>query len=117
LNRNDNWRNLLGRPRIDPRLKDAELVLRVVALGRKWREYERPMKQFLTDFMGSLTGDRGKEHREEDEAFFLRACQRAVEHLPDKPFHVRTRLNLAALDAGLGTIGSLTDAQVKQLRQ
>jgi len=115
LNRNEDWRTLLGRPRIDPRLRDTELVLRVLALGRRWKHYERPMKVFLTEYITSLNGDKGKARREADEAFFVRACRLAVEHLPERPFHVRTRLNLAALDAGLGTIGSLTDAQVNHL--
>jgi len=117
LNRNQNWRTLLGRPRIDPRLKDTELVLRVLALARKWKDYERPMKQFLTDYMKTLKGDKGKDRRMADEAFFVRACQVAVDHLPDRPFHVRTRLNLAALDAGLATIGSLNGDQASNLKK
>lgn len=50
LNEDAAWRNLYGRP--SPRLRDQELVLRVVALYVAAPTYKRPLKKFLNDFVG-----------------------------------------------------------------
>jgi len=117
LNRASDWRALLGKPKSDPRLKDVELVLRVLAMARGWRGYEKPMKRFLTDYMETLDGKPGELLRTEDEEFFLRACKTARQSLGEIPFRVRKRLNLAALDSGLATIGRIEDGQVTGLKQ
>lgn len=56
LNANPAWRELYGRP--SPRLRDQELVLRIVALFVASATYRRPLKKFLNDFMS--------EHRQLD---------------------------------------------------
>jgi hypothetical protein len=117
LNATSDWRGLLGKPRIDPRLKDVELVLRVLAMARGWTGYEKPMKKFLSDYMDTLHGEAGERLRTDDEQFFLRACKIARQGLGEAPFHVRKRLNLAALDSGLATIARIEDGQVSGLKQ
>lgn len=49
LNNEDSWRSLYGP--ISPRLRDQELVLRVVALYSSAATYRRPLKTFLNDFV------------------------------------------------------------------
>ena len=44
------WRSLYGKP--SPRLRDQELVLRIVALYVAAPTYRRPLKKFLNDFAG-----------------------------------------------------------------
>lgn len=51
LNSDEHWRNLYGRR--SPRLRDQEVILRVIALFTSPGTYKRPLKKFLNDFMGS----------------------------------------------------------------
>jgi hypothetical protein len=50
LNDDPDWRDLYGRR--SPRLRDQEVVLRVVALYVSPGTYKRPLKKFLNDFVG-----------------------------------------------------------------
>lgn len=52
LNRNSDWRCLYGLPE-NRRLKDQELILRSLAMYEEGKRYERPMKGFLNNYMGS----------------------------------------------------------------
>ena len=54
LNMDAAWRELLGQATTDPRLRDLELVVRVLALSQGWNEYTKPMKTFLTTYLGTL---------------------------------------------------------------
>ena len=49
LNENVTWRDLYGDT--DTRLKDMELILRVIALREKLDDYSSPMRNFLETFM------------------------------------------------------------------
>jgi len=50
LRNNKSWQKIYGSPSI--RLKDQELILRFFALLLYSEKYERPMKEFLNDYMG-----------------------------------------------------------------
>lgn len=50
LNKNENWRKLLGNTLPDKRLRDAELILRFFALLHNVSTYEPSMKLFLSTF-------------------------------------------------------------------
>jgi len=50
LNADTPWREIVGRPISDPRLRDIEFILRFFALFKSGDSYEKPMKSFLTDF-------------------------------------------------------------------
>lgn len=112
LNLDPDWRRLIGQPKPDPRLKDLELVVRVLALEDGWRGYSKPMKTFLTTFMEGLV-KRDEDAREAIAERFTSAADTALRALGDKPFNLRGRLNVAALDAtmvSLMTTG-VTDAE------
>jgi|APCry1669193181_1035450.scaffolds.fasta_scaffold34464_2 hypothetical protein len=47
INTLQEWRDLLGLPKPDKRIKDVELLLRVIALFKDFEHYEKPMKGFL----------------------------------------------------------------------
>jgi uncharacterized protein DUF262 len=49
LNNNPHWRALYGKP--SPRLRDQELVLRIIALFCAADQYVRPLKRFLNYFV------------------------------------------------------------------
>ena len=48
LNQTQDWRKVYGPP--SPRLRDQELVLRIIALFRDEQHYARPLKRFLNQF-------------------------------------------------------------------
>jgi hypothetical protein len=50
LNEIESWRNIYGS--LSPRVRDHELLLRVVALYVSSEEYFRPLKRFLNSFLG-----------------------------------------------------------------
>jgi len=116
LNGDANWRAIIGRP-VDPRLKDVGLVLRVLAMARGWQDYEKPMKKFLTDYVENLVDPGGAEQRASDRDFFKRAAQRVRENLPERPFQIRTRVNLAAVDSVMATVGKVPDARLAGLAE
>ena len=98
LNANPDWRALIGKVEPDPRLRDVEMLLRALALAVDWREYRKPMKIFITSYMDKL--DRANDGQiQQLEHDFTEACRVVRRELGDRPFHLRQRLNLAALDA------------------
>jgi hypothetical protein len=114
INTNDAWRALLGSDERDKRLRDVELALRVTALAADWQAYSKPMKSFLTDYMERLGGMSGAE-RSAIGTRFETACEVAVEELGERPFHLRGRLNVAALDAFIGATMRADDYSAGQL--
>ena len=99
LNNDLEWRELIGMPEIALRYRDLELVLRVLALSERWREYSKPMKQFITNYMDYLDEADPSQLAHLEERFGA-ACQIIKKELGDRPFHLRNnRLNLAALDS------------------
>lgn len=50
LNKIDPWRKLLGKAVPDRRLRDAELVLRFLALLNDRSQYDAPMREFLSNY-------------------------------------------------------------------
>jgi len=49
LNMAEGWREIYGQ--VSPRLRDQEVVLRVLALYMRSAEYKAPLKKFLNDFL------------------------------------------------------------------
>lgn len=110
LNENENWRNILGRPKLDKRLRDVELVLRVVAMQNTWESYEKPMKTYLNKFMAQVN----RKSEEELNAFldqvkidFEWAVEILYEELGAKPFHIRGPINYAVLDSMYGAVAGM----------
>ncbi|MGW8188859.1 DUF262 domain-containing protein [Sphingomonas hankookensis] len=97
MNEDTNWRNLIGMPKVDKRLRDVELVLRCIALAEDWESYEKPMKGFLNKYMER----RRKAPESYDELIdnFRRSVAFLYEALGERPFHLRGRLNYGALDS------------------
>jgi hypothetical protein len=102
LNKLDAWRGLLGQKAQDKRLRDLELLLRVIALSEWLGHYDKPMKSFLNRFVESKRG--------QDATFavlgerFTQVCQGVVVALGKKPFHLRGRLNYGVLDSVMATL-------------
>ncbi len=104
LNDNPDWRALIGTRDPAPRFRDVELILRILALARNWRNYGegqfggQSMKNFMDKHMEFL--DRTDNLTlEELGQEFQTACNTILSQLGKKPFHLRGRLNLGALDS------------------
>lgn len=98
LNTLPEWRSILGRKRLDARMRDCELILRLIALLNDGKNYKHPMKQFLNAFI--------KEHKElkdgETQQYakqFTDTAKAIVKTLGEKPFHIHRGLNAAVCDS------------------
>lgn len=102
MNDNENWRLIIGQPKIDKRLRDVELVLRCIALSEDGGDYEKPMKGFLNKYMESRRDD-GDDYSDLIENF-ANSTAYIVDSLGQKPFHLRGRLNYGALDSVMAAV-------------
>ena len=109
LNSNPDWRSVLGMAAPDPRFRDVELVLRVLSLADNWRNYSKPMKSFITAHMEVLDKTESKDLGLVEKRF-SKVCQMVRTQLGEKPFHLRQRLNLAALDAVMACSFEMIDS-------
>jgi len=110
LNENEFWRTIIAKPNPDKRLRDVEMVLRCLALHDGWEKYEKPMKGFLNMYMAK-TRRIGDEDRarliSQAREVFERTCQLINERLPNKPFHLRGRINYAVMDSIFNALATI----------
>lgn len=107
LNQNDSWRRILGKSKVDKRLRDVELVLRVLSLMYRHEKYEKPMKRFLNNYIASqrkLSEDALSLTIQREKDDFFEVTEKVVKALGEKPFHLRGRLNYAVLDSVMAAI-------------
>jgi len=103
LNKDKNWRLILGRKHMDKHQKDVELILRLFALNKRWNEYEKPMKEFLNRVMHkNKKGNSLRAINFKDS--FPEVCKTIVNKLGDRPFHVRGPLNVSLMDSVFCTV-------------
>jgi len=98
LNLLGEWREVIGKPRPDSRMRDVELILRFFALYHASDRYEKPMKDFMSRYM--------RRHAVETEAQiedyqveFSRTLAAVYSKLGAKPFHIFAGLNSSAFDS------------------
>lgn len=98
LNKDMNWRKLLGKKNLDKHQTDVELVLRVFSLSQNISEYEKPMKEFMNVMLRkNIKGDTARVRRFQKQ--FPIIAKFIADALGEKPFHLRGKLNTSALDA------------------
>ncbi|MBF0485134.1 MAG: DUF262 domain-containing protein [Candidatus Omnitrophica bacterium] len=103
LNEDKNWRELIGKKLPDRHQKDVELILRILSLSHVWREYEKPMKEFINKTMDKeRTGSSQRIKKFVND--FPKTTEIILEKFDLKPFHVRGPLNTSALDSIFCTI-------------
>lgn len=120
LNEYPAWRKILGKSAPDRRLRDSELLLRVLAFGYQGDVYEKPMKQFLNQNMRHarrMPHDKLQKHLDEAKEEFARIADGVVDALGEKPFHLRQRLNYAVTDAVMGVLFSAPNIGKEKLSQ
>lgn len=103
LNEHKSWRAIIGKKMLDKYQKDVEQILRIFAISERYDKYEKPMKEFLNKQMDlHRTGKDASSVSFRSE--FVAVCDLVNTALPDKPFHIRGPLNLAALDSVMATL-------------
>jgi hypothetical protein len=105
LNNLREWREIFGKAKLDKRQRDVELILRFFALHFNSGEYEKPMKDFLNDFMGhhqQLPAETITKFRD----LFASTVVEVRRRLGPKPFHIHAGLNAAVYDSVLTAFAS-----------
>ena len=98
LNKDLNWRRILGKKTFDKHQADVELVLRLFALSTYLPTYDKPMKEFLNLAMKrNQHADTSEVDRFAD--LFPRTASLIIDKLGDRPFHRRGPMNTAFLDS------------------
>jgi uncharacterized protein with ParB-like and HNH nuclease domain len=103
LNKYENWRKIFGNNSLHSRQKDVELVLRFFAFFEKGDEYERPIKDFMSNFMSE---NQHIDINKQDifKTLFKNTCDKVIAHLGEKPFHIWSGLNVAVFDSVFTTL-------------
>jgi uncharacterized protein with ParB-like and HNH nuclease domain len=109
------WRRIVGKSNPDSRQKDIELILRFFAL-LDHSHYQKPMKDFLSKFM-KANRDQGQKVLQQFRKLFTTTCTSIVNHLGDKPFHIRAGLNSAVLDCVMVSFANNFDAIPQDIQQ
>lgn len=97
LNLDTNWRKIYGKPEADPKQRDIELILRILAFYENTASYVPPMKDFLSREMAknrSFESERAMRFSKS----FKDACKIVVDTI-EKPFRPRGLLNAATMEA------------------
>ena len=116
LNQVDDWRQILGKPKLDSRQKDIELILRFVSLSDPDWKYWNPMKDFMSKYMSSHK-HAGDALLSDIRARFEDTCRTVISNLGEKPFHFRRGINSAAMDAVMVTIAKNAGSLKANLKQ
>ncbi len=113
LNEDKLWREIFGP--VHKRAKDQELILRFLALTNRRDTYEKPMKNFLNNFMGvnrHLNGEVANELSQQ----FLGTIDRAYGALGGRAFRPQRAMNVAVYDAIMIAIVSCPDAEPEHIK-
>ena len=116
LNRDENWRKIIGKVETDKRFRDIEWILRFFAFYLKdIDEYKGPLKTYLNYFMKEYKNRREPEW----EKIFKVTTQKIVESLGERPFHIpNRRLNLAVMESVMVAIAknfNLTSDEIREI--
>jgi hypothetical protein len=115
LNRDSNWRMVLGKKVSDSRQKDIELILRFFAVFDELDTYEKPMKDFLNNYMARHRNP-APDWLEAHGNLFRSTCRRIVEGLGPRPFHVWAGLNSAVFDSVTVAFASVPDGKLEGVK-
>jgi hypothetical protein len=102
-NLDENWRSILGKRGKDKHQKDVELLLRVFSLVDDADDYEKPLVGVLNTAMRTNQSGRTKKVARFFERFPI-VAEIVASELGPKPFHLRGKLNVSALDAVLSVL-------------
>lgn len=98
LNKYENWRKVFGSDTPHKRQKDIELILRFFSFYENLDSYTRPIKDFMSDYMGK------NQHIDQEKVdhlsqIFKETTDIVLKSLGEKPFHIWSGFNIAVYDA------------------
>lgn len=100
LNKEKEWREIIGAPNPDRRMYDIELILRFLALFCNSKVYKKPMKDFLSNFMSNMNKDKNRSTRiNEFKDIFKKTISCIRQKLEPNPFKIKAGLNAAVCDS------------------
>jgi hypothetical protein len=108
LNKNSDWRNLLGTEKSDKRLRDAELILRFFALYHGLEKYEPSMKIFLSTFQ-----EGNKDNQvfiKKNKNIFIDTVSIIVNEIGTNAFRTTRAVNKSMCDAIMVSIAQIIEA-------
>src|SRR6185369_10198991 len=98
LNELPAWREILGKPKNDTRMRDVELILRFYSLRHALGSYEKPIKDFMSRWMRAHVNPSAADlDRYRDE--FVQTAEGIYSRLGRRPFHLYAGFNSSAYDS------------------
>lgn len=121
LNEYENWRKVFGSSTTHKRQKDIELILRFFSFYERLDSYTRPIKDFMSDYMGD-NQQIDQEKINHLSQVFKETTDIVLESLGEKPFHIWSGFNIAAFDAvftitARSNLKSLDKAKYKEMTE
>lgn len=98
LNKNIKWQLFITSENDRKRQRDVELILRFFALFDTYKQYKRPMDEFLTLYFQSHR-DINESERKEKSILFDSVVTAIYNNLGRRPFHIKNGLNSGVCDA------------------
>lgn len=113
LNDDPNWRSLFGAR--NARLKDQELILRVIAMSEASDKYSAPMKGFLNNFLGTHRQAEGLDLVALSQRFRVSA-QLMRDAIGERAFRIGRQVNAAILESVfVGVMHRLTQSAWEEI--
>ena len=115
LNLHESWRSLLGKAAPDKRMKDIELLLRILSLIEGWGSYKKPMKDFISAYMARHV-DLSQNDQDRLESIFKSTMDYIFREAGTGAFRLPGgRVNVAVLDSVVVAVGNIGVANVIDL--
>jgi len=105
LNKNENWRKLVGKQNVDRRLRDVELVLRFFALLNNIDRYRPSMREFLSTYQES-----NKDNIDiisKNKEIFNKTVLLILNSIGSEAFKLTTTLNKSVCDSIMVSIAQI----------
>ena len=116
LNKNAQWRKLLGKPDPDSRMKDIEMLVRFFALYENWAEYTKPMKDFINTYMEGRK-DITEEKQNELSQLFQNTINFIFSELGENAFRIKSGINVAVFDSVMTSISLIGTNKITNAKE
>jgi hypothetical protein len=115
INNGDKWRSLLGSPQPDKRMRDIEMIIRFFALREKWRDYQKRMRDFLTDYVADNRNPTDEE-KQEYVRVFNDVINKIYDELGANAFKIQKGINAAVFDSITVALAEIGINKVEKLK-
>ena len=116
LNKEVDWRKVIGTEKCDSRMRDVEMILRFVSLYYFSDKYKKPMKDFLSESMRkkrSISDADGAKLTK----VFKETCRTILKLLGESPFQGRAGMNPAVFDSVFTVLAKHIDSVPPDLKE